>query len=217
MAAQEAGPDMTLYCKGNIGATRLGDCPFTQKAMICLALHGLSFERKFIDLSNKPQSFLDLNKSDSFKLIAADSWKASCPVLEDRKQNIRIFDSSEIVKYLESTYPPAVLSAKNPKMDSIPGAPQILGALIALVKDVGAKNNGVLNDEVDKEKMSKFRTALSELNGFLGEISVEKGVYLNGTQQLSLSDIELIPKLNFHRDPPSFFRISPMKLFMIYF
>ena len=28
-------------------------------------------------------SFLDLSKTESFKCIAADSWKASCPVLED--------------------------------------------------------------------------------------------------------------------------------------
>eukprot|EP01084_Bolivina_argentea_P112387 200440_1 len=80
--------DLIIYCKGNKGATRLGDCPFTQKALICLELHKLKYEKKLIDTSNKPQDFLDLNKiSDgSFKCILGDKWKGTCPVLEDRKK-----------------------------------------------------------------------------------------------------------------------------------
>ena len=174
----------------------MGDCPFTQKAMLCLALHGLSYERKLVDLANKPQHFLDLSKDGSFEGVAAANWKASCPVLEDRKHKVRVFDSGEIVKYLEATYLPAVLSLENPKMDSIPGAKDVFGALIALVKDVGSKNNGVINEDVDSEKLSRFRAAVSALDAFLGEMAVEKGLWLNGTTAVSLSDIELIPKLH---------------------
>ena len=126
--AEQAASDLTIYCKGNNGATRLGDCPFTQKALFCLSLHGLKAVRKYIDLSNKPQSFLDLNKvkDDSLKLIYGTDkdgkgaeQKASCPVLEDRKNKVRIFDSGKICDYLEENYKPAVL-AKNPEQE-VPG------------------------------------------------------------------------------------------------
>ena len=126
--AEQASTDITIYCKGNIGATRLGDCIFTQKALFCLSLHGLKAERKYIDLANKPQSFLDLNKvkDDSFKVIYGKDkdgkdaeWKASCPVLEDRKNKVRIFDSGAICDYLEENYKPAVL-AKDPEQE-VPG------------------------------------------------------------------------------------------------
>ena len=60
MAAEAKPVDLTIYCKANKGATKLGDCPFTQKALICLSLHGLSFDKALIDVSAKPQSFLDL-------------------------------------------------------------------------------------------------------------------------------------------------------------
>ena len=133
MAEQATTSDLTIYCKGNIGATRLGDCIFTQKALFCLSLHKLKAERKFIDLSNKAQSFLDLNKvkDDSFKLIYGKDkdgkdaeWKASCPVLEDRKNKVRVFDSGAICDYLEENYKPAVL-AKDPEQE-VPGTSHYL-------------------------------------------------------------------------------------------
>ena len=188
-------PDITIYCKSNIGGTRLGDCPFTQKALLCLSLHNLKFEKKLIDLSKaKPQSFLDLNKSaDSFECIASDSWKGSTPVLEDRKNMVRIFDSGEIVKYLEDKYKPSVLSANNPKMDNVPGS-SIFGDFIALIKDIGSKNNGVMDHTVDKGKLDKFKNALNGLEGYLAEkhiMAPDNDVFLNGTNKISLSDIEM--------------------------
>jgi len=190
--AAAAKPNLTIYCKGNKGATKLGDCPFTQKALLCLTLHDLPFTTVLIDLTAKPQSFLDLPKDESFKRIAADNWKASCPVLEDTTNKVRVFDSGAICDYLENTFAPKVLSDNNADASKIPGAQSLGKNFFALVKDIGSRNNGVLDDNVDAEKMSAFVTSLKDIEGYLAE-NVADGAYLNGSKDISLCDIQLIP------------------------
>ncbi len=66
-------------------------CPFVQRAAIALAEKGVAFERKNIDLSNKPDWFGKI------------SPLGKVPVLLDGEQPI--FESVVILEYLEETQP----------------------------------------------------------------------------------------------------------------
>jgi len=66
-------------------------CPYVQRAAIALAEKGVPFERKDIDLANKPDWFLKL------------SPLGKVPVLLDNDQPI--FESAVILEYLEETQP----------------------------------------------------------------------------------------------------------------
>jgi glutathione S-transferase len=66
-------------------------CPYVQRAAISLAEKGVDFERKTIDLANKPDWFLKI------------SPLGKVPVLLDGDQPI--FESAVILEYLEETQP----------------------------------------------------------------------------------------------------------------
>ena len=67
-------------------------CPYVQRAAIVLAEKGAAFERRDIDLSNKPAWFLAL------------SPLGKTPVL--RVGDTSVFESAVICEYLEDTLPP---------------------------------------------------------------------------------------------------------------
>lgn len=67
-------------------------CPYVQRAAIVLAEKGAAFERRDIDLSNKPAWFLAL------------SPLGKTPVL--RVGDTAVFESAVICEYLEDTLPP---------------------------------------------------------------------------------------------------------------
>lgn len=66
-------------------------CPYVQRAAISLAEKGVDFDRKTIDLANKPDWFLKL------------SPLGMVPVLLDGEEPI--FESAVILEYLEETQP----------------------------------------------------------------------------------------------------------------
>jgi glutathione S-transferase len=66
-------------------------CPYVQRAAISLAEKGVSFERKNVDLSNRPEWFKKI------------SPLGKVPVLLDGEQPI--FESAAILEYLEETQP----------------------------------------------------------------------------------------------------------------
>ncbi|MBY0532617.1 MAG: glutathione S-transferase family protein [Xanthobacteraceae bacterium] len=66
-------------------------CPYVQRAAISLAEKGVSFERKNVDLSNRPEWFKKI------------SPLGKVPVLLDGEQPI--FESVPILEYLEETQP----------------------------------------------------------------------------------------------------------------
>lgn len=74
-------------------------CPYVQRAAIALAEKGVPFDRKDIDLANKPGWFLKI------------SPLGKVPVLLDG--NEPIFESAVILEYLEETQPKP-LHPKNP-------------------------------------------------------------------------------------------------------
>lgn len=75
-------------------------CPYAQRSHMCLLEKGLDFERREVDLRNKPQWFLDV------------SPYAKVPVLRD--DDTRVFESSIINEYLEDAYRVPRLLPDNP-------------------------------------------------------------------------------------------------------
>ena len=65
-------------------------CPYAQRSHLCLLEKGLDFERREVDLKNKPQWFHEV------------SPYAKVPVLRDG--DTRVFESSIINEYLEDAY-----------------------------------------------------------------------------------------------------------------
>jgi glutathione S-transferase len=66
-------------------------CPYVQRAVIALNEKGVPFERKYVDLANKPEWFKKI------------SPLGKVPVLLDGEQPI--FESAVILEYLEDTQP----------------------------------------------------------------------------------------------------------------
>ncbi len=69
-------------------------CPYVQRAAILLHEKGIHYQRRYVDLSNKPQWFLDI------------SPLGKTPVLIT--QGEAIFESAVICEYLEDTIAPAL-------------------------------------------------------------------------------------------------------------
>ena len=70
-------------------------CPYVQRAVIALTEKGTTFERLFVDLSQKPDWFRDLSPLGKVPLLKVES---------DSDQTV-IFESTVIVEYLEETQP----------------------------------------------------------------------------------------------------------------
>lgn len=64
-------------------------CPYVQRAVIALTEKGVPFERRYVDLSNKPRWFIEI------------SPLGRTPVLVAR--GVPIFESAVILEYLEET------------------------------------------------------------------------------------------------------------------
>ncbi|KAI7753597.1 hypothetical protein M8C21_021431, partial [Ambrosia artemisiifolia] len=81
-----------ICVKAAVGApTVLGDCPFSQRALLTLEEKKLPYKTHLINLSNKPQWFLELNPAGKVPLINLDNkW---------------VPDSDVIVVLLEEKYP----------------------------------------------------------------------------------------------------------------
>ncbi len=67
-------------------------CPYVQRAAISLAEKGVDFERSYVDLSNKPDWFLEI------------SPLGKTPVLQVGQSSV--FESAVILEYLEDTQAP---------------------------------------------------------------------------------------------------------------
>jgi glutathione S-transferase len=67
-------------------------CPYVQRALIALAEKGISHERTYIDLANKPDWFLHLSPLGKVPLLLIDETTA-------------LFESAVICEYLEDTIP----------------------------------------------------------------------------------------------------------------
>jgi glutathione S-transferase len=72
-------------------------CPYVHRAAITLREKGIPFERREIDLKNKPEWFLKLSPSGKVPVVLADG--------------VALFESSAILEFLDETHPPSLLPA----------------------------------------------------------------------------------------------------------
>ena len=73
-------------------------CPFVQRAAITLNEKGISFERVYIDLSNKPDWFLELSPLGKVPVLVVDD-------------DAMLFESSVIARYLDTVTGGGLLAA----------------------------------------------------------------------------------------------------------
>lgn len=70
-------------------------CPYVHRAAITLREKGIAFERREIDLKNKPEWFLKLSPYGKVPLLLADG--------------VALFESTAICEFIDETHPPALL------------------------------------------------------------------------------------------------------------
>lgn len=72
-------------------------CPYVHRAAITLREKGVAFDRREIDLKNKPDWFLKLSPSGKVPVLLADG--------------VALFESTAILEFLDETHPPSLLPA----------------------------------------------------------------------------------------------------------
>lgn len=80
-------PKFTLY--------NSGVCPFAQRPWIALLETGTMFEHRIIDLTNKPEDFVE-----KFKLANGGVGSGLVPLLEDHERNRLVIESDVVTEYI---------------------------------------------------------------------------------------------------------------------
>jgi glutathione S-transferase len=70
-------------------------CPFVHRAAIMLREKGVAFDRRNVDLKNKPDWFLALSPRGKVPVLVADG--------------VALFESAVIVEFLDETHPPHLI------------------------------------------------------------------------------------------------------------
>ncbi|KAG0624663.1 hypothetical protein M758_3G265400 [Ceratodon purpureus] len=97
-----SGQNLEVYVKAATGdATKLGDCPFSQRVLMTCELKGLLYDVKYVDLDKKPDWFLKISPEGRVPLIKINGKY--------------IPDSDVIVEVLEKEFPCPPLST-DPKI-----------------------------------------------------------------------------------------------------
>jgi glutathione dehydrogenase/transferase len=93
----------TLYVKADKSGTGLGDCPFSQKANLALRLKQVPVTVQYIDLSDKPDWYLNLNSGGSVPTFVA----ADAEVIDSSDEIVALADeigqNSDVKLYDESS------------------------------------------------------------------------------------------------------------------
>jgi glutathione S-transferase len=72
-------------------------CPFVHRAAIMLREKGVTFDRRNVDLQNKPDWFLALSPRGKVPVLVADG--------------VALFESAAICEFLDETHPPRLIPA----------------------------------------------------------------------------------------------------------
>jgi glutathione S-transferase len=133
-------------------------CPYVQRAVIALAEKGVPFERRYVDLANKPAWFLAISPLGKVPLLQAG--------------DAVIFESAVILEYLEETQ-------ANPLHPADPLARALHRAMIefgsAVLSDIWGleiaptREATVARIEALREKFARLETSLGAGPWFAGE------------------------------------------------
>ncbi|KAJ0983953.1 hypothetical protein J5N97_002309 [Dioscorea zingiberensis] len=93
MAATAPPPPIQVCVKAAVGAPdTLGDCPFSQRVLLTLEEKKVLYEMKLIDISNRPQWFLEISPEGKVPVLQTDDSKC-------------VPDSDVITQIIEEKYP----------------------------------------------------------------------------------------------------------------
>jgi len=87
--------------KGDPKTGKLGDCPYSQRALLTLAVKGLEYSMTPIDFASKPEW-----------VVKASGGKV--PILRSEEKGLVMPDSDVIVEYLEKEFPQPSMKSKAP-------------------------------------------------------------------------------------------------------
>ncbi|KAG8501485.1 hypothetical protein CXB51_003984 [Gossypium anomalum] len=115
---------LEICVKAAVGAPNvLGDCPFSQRALLTLEEKKISYKMHLINISDKPQWFLEISPEGKVPVVKFDDkWVA---------------DSDVIVGILEEKYPQPCL--KTPPQFASVGS-NIFGTFVTFLKSKDAKD-----------------------------------------------------------------------------
>lgn len=161
----------------------IGDCPFSHKANLALQFRKVSYDMHPIDLSNKPQWFLDLTEAGSTPVYSSNSKTLT--------------DSEEIIQFADKIGEGDVVLSReddanwDKAMDVIS---PLLGSMAQFLQNKDKSSDADLRKE--------FSDALKSLNSFLESTD---GPYVLG-DKVSALDCNLAPKLKHISVAPKHFK-----------
>jgi glutathione S-transferase len=134
-------------------------CPFVQRAAIALNEKGVEFERKNIDLANKPDWFLKLSPLGKVPILVVDDETV-------------LFESSVIAQYVNEITGGDLLSAdtaeKYRQLAWMEFASQVIGS-IGQVYNANGQGSFKRSRHVLEEKFSRVEEALGDGPWFSGD------------------------------------------------
>lgn len=148
-------------------------CPFVQRVTALLEAKKILYEIKFIELSDKPQWFLDISPNGQVPIL----------ITEDDKV---LFESDAIVEYLEEAYP-VLQSDVTPEDRAVNRAWSYLASKHYLVQ-CSAQRSG------DAETLAKRAGKLSKVFDKV-EKKLDGTPFFNGSE-LSMVDVAWLPLLH---------------------
>ncbi|MBA0548256.1 hypothetical protein Golax_016197 [Gossypium laxum] len=190
MAAINTTPLEICVKASVITPNKPGDCPFCQRVLLTMEEKHLPYEMKLVDLSNKPEWFLQISPEGKVPVVKFDEkW---------------VPDSDVIAQSLEEKYPDPPLVT--PQEKALVGS-KIFSTFIGFLKskDPSGGTEQALLDELSsfndyiKENVRPLSGSLNVLqfvdllhNRFM--VFSLKGPFING-EKISAADLSLAPKL----------------------
>lgn len=164
-----------LYVKAGEDGKCLGDCPFSMKANLALKIKGLETDVRMIDLSDKPDWYLELNPAGSTPTYVSKSGEV-------------VDSSDEIVALADEEGPEKnskLYQESNPHWEATAEViGPVFGAFARLMKNK--------DESLAEEKSTELTASLKAVNDHLAKVG---GPYLLGAE-VSAMDCNLAPKIH---------------------
>ncbi|NOH85443.1 glutathione S-transferase family protein [Vibrio sp. 03-59-1] len=148
------------------------NCPFVQRVMGALVTKNVPFEIEYIELSNKPQWFLDISPN------------GQVPVLVTENDTV-LFESDAIVEYLDDKYAPIEEVSPEQKALDRAWSYQASKHYMPQCGTMGSKDK-----ETFETRFANLSKAFAKAENKLGESSFFKGNYVSNV------DIAWLPLLH---------------------
>ncbi len=150
-------------------------CPFVQRVTALLELKGAPYDLEYIDLSNKPQWFLDISPNGQVPLLVTD-------------ENRVLFESDAIAEYIDETVGAPTLS-KDPVAKAQDRAWSYLGTKHYLVQCGSQRSSDAAKLAESRSKLDKAFLKIAE------RVEQTPGPFAHG-EQMGAIDIAWLPLLH---------------------